>query len=270
MQVLSSIAECKRWRASQRGSLGLVPTMGALHGGHLSLVGLSKERCNHTVVSIFVNPAQFAPHEAFDLYPKTATQDLNYLKEKKVDAVFMPSVDEMYQTSKRDYFFKTDLAYKLEGKSRPSFFKGVTAVVHRLFSIVKPTHTVFGQKDAQQLLIIKKMIKKNQYGITLIEAPIIRAAEGLALSSRNSYLTDQDQNTANNIYVGLQKMKDALEGGELRPSILKLLLSLSKSLGSKTKNFPKILSSIFARFLIFSESISGAPMLNNNVLSFLK
>ena len=109
MQVLLSIAECKRWRASQKGSIGLVPTMGALHEGHLSLVRLSKKHCNHTLVSLFVNPAQFAPHEDFDSYPKTEKQDLSNLKREKIDAVFIPSVNEMYKKNKEDYFFKLTL-----------------------------------------------------------------------------------------------------------------------------------------------------------------
>lgn len=234
MQVLHSIAECKHWRAAQKGSLGFVPTMGALHEGHLSLVRLSKEHCSQTLVSIFVNPAQFAPHEDFDLYPKTAKQDLKYLAGEKVDAVFIPSVNEIYKKNKEDYFFQTNLAYKLEGKSRPHFFKGVTTVVHKLFSIVNPTHAVFGKKDAQQLLIIKKMIQKKQYGIALIEAPIIRAAGGLALSSRNGYLTDQDQNIANNIYMGLKKIKGALESGEHSSRVLKLLFK------NHLKTFPDL------------------------------
>ena len=221
MQVLHSIAECKHWRAAQKGSLGFVPTMGALHEGHLSLVRLSKEHCSQTLVSIFVNPAQFAPHEDFDLYPKTAKQDLKYLAGEKVDAVFIPSVNEIYKKNKEDYFFQTNLAYKLEGKSRPHFFKGVTTVVHKLFSIVNPTHAVFGKKDAQQLLIIKKMIQKKQYGIALIEAPIIRAAGGLALSSRNQYLGPAEQKQAALIYRSLMRVKDALDGGQKNAAALK-------------------------------------------------
>ena len=223
MELLNSIEECLQWRRGQEGSVGFIPTMGALHGGHLSLVRLSKQRCKNTIVSIFINPTQFADNEDLGSYPQALRQDLKYLEIEAVDAVFLPGVDQMYQNNKEDYYFDTPLAFKLEGKSRPRFFKGVTTVVHKLFLIVKPTHAVFGQKDAQQLLIIKKMISKNQYGITLIEGPSIRNEDGLALSSRNNYLNQDEQNMASNVYAGLLKMKAALNKGEKKPETLKLL-----------------------------------------------
>ena len=167
MQLLHSIEECLRWRISKSGSVGFVPTMGELHEGHLSLVKISKKQCNNTIVSIFINPTQFSPDEDFGAYPKTLDQVLKHLKRGGADAVFMPTADELYKDKENEYFFDTPLALKLEGASRPHFFKGVTMVVNKLFNLVNPTHAVFGQKDAQQLLIIKHMIDDKKLSILI-------------------------------------------------------------------------------------------------------
>ncbi len=221
MRLLKSIDDCSSWSNSQKKTLGFVPTMGALHEGHLSLVRLSKKACNKTIVSIFLNPKQFSKSEDLDSYPSSIEEDLEKLKEESVDAVFVPQIDEMYKDSQRDYWFKTPLSLKLEGRSRPLFFKGVTMVVHKLFKIIQPTHAVFGQKDAQQLLIIKQMIKKNNYGIQLIAGPTVRSKGGLALSSRNTYLNTRETKIAHNIYLGLLKIKSCLGSGEKDTGALK-------------------------------------------------
>tara|TARA_B100001996_G_C18642879_1_gene586293 strand:- start:535 stop:1380 length:846 start_codon:yes stop_codon:yes gene_type:complete len=221
MRLLKSIDDCSSWSNSQKKTLGFVPTMGALHEGHLSLVRLSKKACNKTIVSIFLNPKQFSKSEDLDSYPSSIEEDLEKLKEESVDAVFVPQIDEMYKDSQRDYWFKTPLSLKLEGRSRPLFFKGVTMVVHKLFKIIQPTHAVFGQKDAQQLLIIKQMIKKNNYGIQLIAGPTVRSKGGLALSSRNTYLNTRETKIAHNIYLGLLKIKSCLGSGEKDTRALK-------------------------------------------------
>lgn len=223
MQVLRSIAACKKWRASQDCSIGFVPTLGALHLGHLSLVKLSKKHCAKTIVSIYLNPAQFSPDEDLESYPKTLEQDLQHLEQEGVDVAFLPTNREMYASKDDEYFFDCDMSYKLEGCSRPHFFKGVTMVVHKLFSIVEPTHTVFGKKDAQQLLIIKKMIEENKYGIVLLEGPTVRAQNGLALSSRNNYLSKEEQNIASSLFGGLKKIKASLLSGEKNTKHLKSL-----------------------------------------------
>ena len=168
MQILKSIDACTQWRNSKKTTIGFVPTMGALHNGHLSLVRLSKKACKETVVSIFLNPKQFTKNEDLDSYPITIKDDLKKLEQENVDVVFIPDVNEIYKNNQDNYWFDTPLASKLEGKSRPHFFKGVTMVVHKLFQIVQPSHAVFGQKDAQQLLIIKQMIKHNNYGIKML------------------------------------------------------------------------------------------------------
>ena len=221
MRLLKSIDDCSNWSNSQKKTLGFVPTMGALHEGHLSLVRLSKKACNKTIVSIFLNPKQFSKSEDLDSYPSSIEEDLEKLKEESVDAVFIPQIDEMYKDSQRDYWFKTPLSLKLEGRSRPLFFKGVTMVVHKLFKIIQPTHAVFGQKDAQQLLIIKQMIKKNNHSIQLIAGPTVRSKGGLALSSRNTYLNARETKIAHNIYLGLLKIKSCLGSGEKDTRALK-------------------------------------------------
>ena len=213
MLIFHSIEECISWRINQKTTVGFVPTMGALHDGHLSLVDLSREKCDKTIVSIFINPTQFAANEDLDSYPKTIDEDLLLLKEKKVDAVFMPTAEQMYNKESDSYFFESELSYKLEGKSRPHFFKGVTTIVHKLFNIVAPTHTVFGQKDAQQLLIVEQMIKEKHSSIQLIKGPIVRNSSGLALSSRNNYLSKENKVTAGNIYAGLMNIKNSLDTG---------------------------------------------------------
>jgi len=221
MQILKSIDACTQWRNSKKITIGFVPTMGALHDGHLSLVRLSKKVCKETVVSIFLNPKQFTKNEDLDSYPITIKDDLKKLEQENVDVVFIPDANEIYKNNQDNYWFDTPLASKLEGKSRPHFFKGVTMVVHKLFQIVQPSHTVFGQKDAQQLLIIKQMIKHNNYGIKMIAGSTVRSEGGLALSSRNQYLNTKETKIAHNIYLGLLKIKSCLDSGEKDSTILK-------------------------------------------------
>ena len=221
MHIFHSIEECCSWRANQKHTVGFVPTMGALHDGHLSLVDLSKKNCETTIVSIFINPTQFDENEDLDLYPKTTDKDLQLLKTKSVDAVFLPKNKQMYNKKSKDYFFESRLSYKLEGKSRPRFFKGVTTIVHKLFNIIRPTHAVFGQKDAQQLLIVNQMIKKKHSSIQLIKGMIIRDCNGLALSSRNSYLSSKNKLLASNIYAGLMQIKKSINDGNKNTKDLK-------------------------------------------------
>ena len=221
MKILHSIKECAGWRKSIKGSVGFVPTMGALHLGHLSLVKISKKACDRTIVSIFINPTQFSPNEDLDSYPLTVEQDLMHLKKERVDAVFMPSEKEIYDNQNSEYFYDTPLSKKLEGIARPHFFKGVTMIVSKLFNIIKPTHAVFGEKDAQQLIIIKKMINENKLPIRLFSGKTIRDKNGLAYSSRNLYLSKKDQKLAGKIYKNLLLIKSLLDNGEKNSKILK-------------------------------------------------
>ena len=195
-------AKIKEWR-SQGLSVGLVPTMGALHAGHKSLIDKSVEKCDRTVVSVFVNPIQFCPGEDLDKYPRTLEADEKLCSEAGVDIVFAPSPKEMYgegHIMSNDFltyvippYFYVD---KLCGKSRVGHFDGVCTVVNKLFNIVQPDYAFFGEKDRQQLIILKKMVRDLNIPIEIIPCPIIREESGLALSSRNKYLSEEDKKEA--------------------------------------------------------------------------
>lgn len=221
MKLIKTVDEFISWRNQQSTSIGFIPTLGALHNGHLSLIRASKKQCKLTVVSIFLNPTQFAPNEDLSSYPNTLEQDLESLRELKVDILFLPNQQEMYQKTGDVQIPTSELFKKLEGKSRPHFFYGVTTIVAKLFNIIKPSHAFFGEKDAQQLYIIGEMINKMKYKIILVPCPIIRDQNGLALSSRNQYLTNSEQKKASIIYQGLMHIKNYLNNGETNPKILK-------------------------------------------------
>ncbi len=194
--------QIKKWK-KEGLTVGLVPTMGALHAGHLSLIKKSVEKCDRTVVSVFVNPIQFCPGEDLDKYPRTLEADEKLCNNAGVDIVFAPSPKEMYGEGhilSNDFltyvippYFYVD---KLCGKSRVGHFDGVCTVVNKLFNIVQPDYAFFGQKDAQQLIIIKKMVKDLNIPVEIIPCPIVREESGLALSSRNKYLSDEDKKEA--------------------------------------------------------------------------
>lgn len=221
MKTIKTVDDFLKWRKNQSGSVGFTPTLGALHKGHLSLIHTSKKQCDLTIVSIFLNPTQFAPNEDLNSYPNTLEQDIQDLKELNVDILFLPTTEEMYQEGGDVSVAATPLFTKLEGKSRSHFFYGVTTIVAKLFNVIQPTHTFFGEKDAQQLYIIKQMIKDLNYAIELIPCPTIRDSNGLALSSRNQYLTKKEQLQASIIYTGLMRVKEELERGQKNPIILK-------------------------------------------------
>ncbi len=221
MKLIKTVDEFINWRNQQSASIGFIPTLGALHNGHLSLIRASKKQCKITAVSIFLNPTQFAANEDLSLYPNTLEQDLESLRELKVDVLFFPNQQEMYQKTGAVNIPASELFKKLEGKSRPHFFYGVTTIVAKLFNIIKPSHAFFGEKDAQQLYIIGEMINKMNYQIILIPCPIIRDQNGLALSSRNQYLTKSEQKKASIVYQGLMHIKNHLNRGETNPKILK-------------------------------------------------
>ncbi len=230
MNILRSIKECKRWRKSTLGSVGFVPTMGALHAGHMSLIKNSQKNCQNTLVSIYINPAQFSANEDFSSYPKTIENDLNHLKKLKINAVFLPTNNEMYPENIADNFkYETSLFKKLEGKSRPHFFYGVTKIVSKLFDIVDPTHAFFGEKDAQQSRIIEKMIADLNYNIQFSSCPTIRDDNGLAFSSRNNYLSDKEQKNASIIYQSLVLIKNHIKQGNTNIKELKHLFNKSIS-----------------------------------------
>jgi pantoate--beta-alanine ligase len=194
--------------------IGFVPTMGFLHEGHISLIKKSCEQCNVTVVSIFVNPTQFAPTEDLESYPSNIEKDKIILEQNKVDYLFLPVVTEIYPTNFNTYVEVLGLTDKFEGEFRPKHFKGVATIVAILFNIVRPHKTFFGQKDAQQTSVVKKMIEDLSYDIELIVCPIVREPDGLAMSSRNIFLTGDDRKKALLLFQSLNEAKKLINGGE--------------------------------------------------------
>ena len=195
MKVIETVAEMQAARQAAPGSLGLVPTMGFLHEGHLSLVRRARQDNDTLTVSIFVNPTQFAPNEDLDRYPRDMDRDLGLLADEQVDIVFAPNAEQMYPKGFDDWIEPpAPLATRLEGASRPGFFRGVCTVVARLFRIVQPDSAYFGQKDAQQLRVIRQMVRDLDLPVEIVPMPIVREPDGLAMSSRNAYLsTDERQ-----------------------------------------------------------------------------
>jgi len=220
MRNISSLSEINKFRHGLSGTIGLVPTMGALHDGHLSLIKQSNETCDHTIVSIFINPTQFSENEDLSSYPKTLEADLKLLKRLRVDAVFLPTNNTMYPTGYSTFVNENSLSKGLEGASRPNFFKGVITVVVKLFNIISPSHSFFGEKDAQQLQIIKKIVRDLNYSIDIVSCPIIREKTGLAMSSRNTYLSDESRKSAKIIYSALKHGVAMLDGGESNATII--------------------------------------------------
>ncbi len=197
MRVIETVAEMRRARAAMVGGVGLVPTMGGLHEGHLSLVRRARSADDHVVVSVFVNPSQFGPQEDLDTYPRDLERDLRLLEAEGVDVVFAPSVEEMYPPGFDEWVeVRGPLAERLEGASRPQFFRGVTTVVARLFRIVLPHRAYFGEKDAQQLLVVRRMAEEQRLPVEIVAGPTLREADGLAMSSRNAYLTSEERRAA--------------------------------------------------------------------------
>jgi len=222
MQIVESIRAFKQLRstwADQDLSVSLVPTMGALHGGHLSLLGPARE-LDRVVVSIFVNPTQFGPHEDLQRYPRPLEQDLSLLKERGVDAVFLPSASEIYPEGYRTFVTVDDLSSRLCGASRPGHFRGVATVVLKLFNIVRPHRAVFGQKDAQQTIILRRMVHDLNLDVELIVQPIVRESDGLALSSRNQYLSPEERRAATILFRSLEFARQASLRGQSRADVL--------------------------------------------------
>ena len=214
MKVLNTISEFRRERTKVTGSLALVPTMGHLHEGHMALVRRAREESNAVAVTIFVNPTQFGPSEDFQTYPRDMPRDLDLLNGQGVDLAFTPTPDEMYPPAFDTWVEVGALTNRLEGASRPGHFKGVTTVVLKLFNVVQPNRVYFGQKDAQQLLVIKKMIKDINLDVDLIAVPTVREHDGLAMSSRNSYLTLQERKAAPVLWRALSKAREMWAKGE--------------------------------------------------------
>ncbi len=203
-----------------RKTLGLVPTMGALHEGHLSLVRAAKAQCDVVAVSIFVNPTQFGPNEDFSKYPRTFERDCALLDKEHVDLLFAPSVEEMYPQSAVTYVTVEGLSEKLDGRSRPGHFRGVTTVVAKLFHIVEPDKAFFGQKDAAQAAIIRRMVRDLDLPVEIVVCPIVREPDGLAMSSRNAYLDPQQRKCALVLRRSLVEIEELFKRGDHNPEKL--------------------------------------------------
>lgn len=214
--VVNTLAAMRQARAGMAGPVGFVPTMGYLHEGHMVLARRSIQDNHHTVVSIFVNPAQFGPQEDFQRYPRDPEHDLALLAAEGVGLVFMPSVSEIYPPGFETYVEPGEIARRLEGASRPGHFRGVATVVLKLFNIVQPARAYFGQKDAQQVAVIKKIVHDLDVGTEIIPVPTVREADGLAMSSRNVYLSPPERRAALCLWRALQTARDIASKGENR------------------------------------------------------
>jgi pantoate--beta-alanine ligase len=215
VKAMKKLSEVSRKKGA---SIGFVPTMGYLHDGHLSLVRKAREQNDLVVVSIFINPTQFGPKEDLKKYPRDMKRDLELLSEQKVDAVFCPSVGEMYPEGHGTYVEVKGLSDKLCGASRPGHFKGVATVVAKLFNIVNPDAAYFGEKDFQQLVIIKKMVADLNMDVRIVSMPTVREPDGLAMSSRNSYLSKEERSRATAIFRSL-KLAKTLAGSGIRSAV---------------------------------------------------
>ena len=219
MQTITSVLEMQTLAEDLRSKgqiIGLVPTMGALHEGHLSLIKLAAEQADTVVVSIFVNPTQFGPSEDFSKYPRSLEADVAACDAAGVDIVFAPTAEELYPKGYSTFIVEEFIAKPLEGVSRPVHFRGVITVVAKLFNIVRPDLAVFGQKDVQQVAVIKKMVEDLHFTIDVVVAPTLREPDGLAMSSRNRYLTATQRIEALVIHRALQKALDMVASGERR------------------------------------------------------
>lgn len=223
MRVLTTIAEARSLSRELRRAgktLGFVPTMGALHQGHLSLVDAARASSDFVAVSIFVNPTQFAPNEDLSRYPRTFTEDCRVLEEAGVEFVFAPSVEEMYPSAAGAFVNVGEVGDRLDGASRPGHFRGVATIVAKLFHIVEPDQAFFGQKDAAQLAVLKKMVRDLNFALELIVCPTVRDSDGLALSSRNRYLNRDERRQALVLSRALGRVRQMVETGEHAPQKL--------------------------------------------------
>jgi len=214
MQVVGTIPEIRTLRQQLSGSVGFVPTMGYLHKGHLALVKQARIENSAVIVSIYVNPTQFGPREDFGAYPRELNRDLESLQKEGVDIVFVPSDDEMYPPEFSSWVDVEKVTERLEGASRPGHFRGVATVVAKLFNIVQPTRAYFGQKDAQQAAVIKRMVADLNLGMEIVVVSTVRESDGLAMSSRNVYLSPEERQAAIILFRALTLARQLRQGGE--------------------------------------------------------
>jgi len=225
MEVIKTIAAMRAVRTNLSEPVGFVPTMGYLHEGHLSLIRRAQAENASVVASIFVNPTQFGPSEDLEHYPRDLNRDLAMLAKEGVDAVFTPDASEMYPSGFAAWVTVGKIAERLEGAARPGHFRGVATVCVKLFNIVRPTYAYFGQKDAQQVLVIRRVVANLNMSLNIVSLPIVRAPDGLALSSRNAYLNTKERLAATVLNHALHLAKAKWQGGERRASVLRHAMS---------------------------------------------
>lgn len=262
VRVVTTIAETRSAinQARQEGArIGFVPTMGALHAGHISLVERSRKECDYTVMSIFVNPLQFAPTEDLSRYPRPIEDDERMASDAGVDLLFRPEVEEMYPPGRTITVTAGDLAVDWEGKSRPGHFDGVLTVVAKLFNIVQPDIAVFGRKDLQQAALVKALVRDLDMPLEIVIAPIVRESDGLALSSRNRYLSADERKRALVLNGALREVRSRYRSGERNTAALEALgrKILSSEPDVKADYFAVIDEKTFVRRETASDSSSG-------------
>ncbi len=221
MNLAINIDELREARISLTGKVGLVPTMGYLHEGHLSLIRQAKAECEHVILTIFVNPTQFGANEDLSKYPRDMERDLALVKPLGVDLVWTPSAEIMYPTGYQTWVEVEAVSYPLEGANRPGHFKGVATVVAKLFNVTQPDKAYFGQKDAQQVAVIRRMAVDLNFPLDVVVCPTVREADGLAMSSRNKYLEGEYRKAAGVLFKALSAAKLLYEGGERSGEVLK-------------------------------------------------
>jgi pantoate--beta-alanine ligase len=214
MQVVRTIAEIRALRQKLSGPVGFVPTMGYLHEGHLALVKQARRENSAVIVSIYVNPTQFGPREDFGAYPRDLDRDLDLLRKEGTDIVFVPLDDEVYSPGFSSWVDVEKVTERLEGASRPGHFRGVATIVTKLFNIVQPTRAYFGQKDAQQVVVIKRMVADLNMDLEVVLVPTVRESDGLAMSSRNIYLNPKERQAATILFKALTLVQQLRRGGE--------------------------------------------------------
>jgi pantoate--beta-alanine ligase len=224
MRTTDNLVELRTIRASMDGTFGLVPTMGALHAGHGSLVRRARSECMHVGASVFVNPAQFSPGEDLANYPRTIRRDLDILEDLGVDVVWIPAVESVYPPGYQTWITVEEVGAPLEGKCRPGHFRGVATVVAKLLNAFMPDKAYFGQKDAQQVAVLKRMVQDLNFPVELVVCPTVREADGLALSSRNAYLTPPERQAATVLYKALSAAKEKYDSGERDAEALRAIM----------------------------------------------
>ena len=264
MKTVSTLSDLRTARLSLYGTVGLVPTMGYLHEGHLSLVRRAKEECDHVVVSIFVNPTQFAPNEDLAKYPRDLPRDLSLIEPFGVDLVWNPIPEVMYPAGYQTWVEVETLTRPLEGSIRTSHFKGVTTVVAKLFNGVQPHKAYFGQKDAQQAAVIRQMVRDLNFPLEVIVCPIVREADGLAMSSRNKYLEGADRTAATILFRALSVAKSAYEGGERSGDKLRTIMK--ETIASEPRAQVQYVSCADYDTLEELDMVSGRTLLSMAVL----